>query len=767
MRSRQLILALALVAGACSSGAGTATNVPVDGTSNDSGAGTATNVPVDGTTESTGALETTTSATTPPAPPCGGLDEQAWVPLGEPGTGGWGTALTVSPHDPSVVLGAGDVFGIARSEDGGATWTPTPGRLSEEIGQITWHPTDPDVVWAATLSGPHVSRDAGQTWEPARDGFPEISPDSFSAPVEVIVFDPADNARLLAFGGSTRLSEQTGPPALTGTPALGVVWESLDGGASWSSLSTIIPGVAINDAVFVPGSELVAAVDEVGLFSSPDGGRSWTQNGSGLPHGNIRDLEAHPQRPRQVLAALGSLDTPAGVAPGGIYRSVDGGLSFGPSQDGVAIQQSSTRRVATNVWSVRVAPSDASIVYAGDTAWGSEAMYRSDDGGLSWRQVLGNQAGALDLFYSSPPTAHAIGIDPARPDHVIALSNEHVLASDDGGASWTDLAAPLVTADSAAGTGFSGLVTTDIIVDPDDPSRLLTTSFDGGNLIVSSDAGATWLRPISSQRPYGGGQKIEFSADPVSSTVLVLLGQQSMFSGIARSVDGGTTWTVVAGAGAGLPELDTEEVADALVATADGYLASIGGLLYRSTDDGLTWAALGVPAAFDDLATTGEPGATIWAASGSGSFASDDGGLTWRPLEGGPADTREVVVAPDDPDTVYWTSWRTEDAGLWRLDDSGWVRLSDDFYAYSVAVDPFAPDRLMLATNDDPFHDRVESTGVSCSTDGGVTWTVVSDGLPSPRATALAFHPTQPGIVFAGSNGLGFYRADLGAMPTP
>jgi photosystem II stability/assembly factor-like uncharacterized protein len=445
---------------------------------------------------------------------------------------------------------------------------------------------------------------------------------------------------------------------------------------------------------------------------------------------------------------------------------VDGGLSFGPSQDGLAIQQSSTRRIATNVWSIRLAPSDASIAYAGDTAWGAEAIYRSDDGGLSWRQVLGNQAVTPELFYSSPPTAHAIGIDPARPDHVIALSNEHVLATEDGGATWTDLAAPLVTADSAIGTGYSGLVTTDIVLDPDDPARILTSSFDGGNLIVSADAGATWTRPLAAERPYGGGQQIVFSADPSSSTVVALLGQQGVFSGVARSIDGGTTWTIVAGAAAGLPEGETQAAADAIVATADGYLASIGGLLYRSTDDGLTWAAIGVPAAFDDLATTGETGSTIWAASGSGQFASDDGGLTWRPIEGGPVDAREVIVAPDDPDTVFWTSWRTADAGLWRLDGSGWTRLTDDFYAYSVAVDPFDPDRLVLATNDDPFHDKVESTGVLCSTDGGSTWTVVSDGLPSPRVTALAFHPAEPGLVFAGSNGLGFYRADLGAMPT-
>jgi hypothetical protein len=98
-----------------------------------------------------------------------------WQPLREPGCGGWVTSLVVSPFDSSRLLVGGDLLGIGVSTDRGDSWRPALGLGSWEICDFTWHPTDPEVVWVGTYSGPHVSHDGGLTWQERRKGFPAVS----------------------------------------------------------------------------------------------------------------------------------------------------------------------------------------------------------------------------------------------------------------------------------------------------------------------------------------------------------------------------------------------------------------------------------------------------------------------------------------------------------------------------------------------------------------------------------------------------------------
>ena len=127
-----------------------------------------------------------------------------WSTLNEPGSGGAITALAVSPHDARRVLVGGDMLGIGVSEDRGERWQPGIGLPSYEIGEFTFHPKEPLVVWAGTMSGPCVSRDGGHRWEWKRQGFPTVAWGGYSAPIQKILFDPQHAGRLLAFGGSRR-----------------------------------------------------------------------------------------------------------------------------------------------------------------------------------------------------------------------------------------------------------------------------------------------------------------------------------------------------------------------------------------------------------------------------------------------------------------------------------------------------------------------------------------------------------------------------------
>src|SRR5207237_1340305 len=61
------------------------------------------------------------------------------------------------------------VGGVARSRDGGLTWTPTVD-VEADVHQVLAHPKRPDVVLAAAYEGFGISRDGGDTWEFLTDG---------------------------------------------------------------------------------------------------------------------------------------------------------------------------------------------------------------------------------------------------------------------------------------------------------------------------------------------------------------------------------------------------------------------------------------------------------------------------------------------------------------------------------------------------------------------------------------------------------------------
>src|ERR1700722_9620339 len=96
-----------------------------------------------------------------------------WDPLYDPGAGGWMVSIEVSPFDSQKLVLGGDILGVGTSENAGQTWQPSMGLVAGwEMGDATFHPTDPNVVWIGSLSGPYKSTDGGKNWTLKRNGFP-------------------------------------------------------------------------------------------------------------------------------------------------------------------------------------------------------------------------------------------------------------------------------------------------------------------------------------------------------------------------------------------------------------------------------------------------------------------------------------------------------------------------------------------------------------------------------------------------------------------
>ena len=207
-----------------------------------------------------------------------------WQLLRGPGSGDV-EELLIDPRNPARVLAViGQPGGVYVSTDGGESWSRVlPGR----IVALAQAPSDPDVLYAATLSSPPAplraevcrSTDGGASW-----GCSGFGPEEKGG-VGALAVDPRDSSVVLA-------SLATG------------IHLSLDGGATWSLHR---PGFSASELLFDPRDPEVlwANARHTGVFRSTDGGRSWTPMNRGLTHPLVLDLELDPSG-RVLLAATNS-----------------------------------------------------------------------------------------------------------------------------------------------------------------------------------------------------------------------------------------------------------------------------------------------------------------------------------------------------------------------------------------------------------------------------------------------------------------------------
>ena len=757
---RRLAIVAALVAAAGCSSAG-------ETTTPSSTATTASTGSTDASDGSAGSTATTgTSTTTEPEPV--NLLPATFTHLTEPGVGGRITSIAFDPSDVDRLLVGGDMLGIALTDDFGRSWSSTTGMASWEIGDITATPAADGRIWTGTLSGPHASDDGGLTWSLERTGMPPIESTRYSLPIESVLVDPSDGTRLLAFSGNQR--NWTAPGALLDGQwqGDGSVWVSENAGSSWSRLATVAPGGNIRGASFAgtDGSVVLAAVGDQGVWVSTDAGASWQQRNDGLPHANAYDIVGHPTDASVAWVALGEGPKVNGRhVAGGIWRTADAGVTWQPANEGLDIVANSTANDTGSFHQIVLAPSDPDRLYTSNVAPGQAAVYRSDDGGGSWARIADGSTPRPNA-YEGALRGYDIAVHPSDPDRIAFGSDDTLLGSTDGGATWTDLTTDAPRPGEFAGRGYSGLVTTDIVFDTRRPDEVILLAFDGGNFIQSVDDGATWRRTVQSISLWGGGVEAVYSpTDP--STIYVLLGQFSNFRGIGRSRDGGATFDLLVGAAHGLPERgNVDGGADGITALAgadagaDTILTVVGRTLYRSADGGATFSPDGTLQNVRDVAVAGD-GATVFAATGGAVFRSVDGGLSFTELAGSPPGVSALFPSAAEPDHIYAVAFRDGPGGVHRFDGSGWTQIFIDEFAHAVAVDPTDPDKIAVVTTEPAFHDVSNATGVYLSADGGRTWTNFNDGLPMTRLRAVEFDPNEPDRVVVGTTGRGFYEVSF------
>ena len=687
-----------------------------------------------------------------------------WTPLCEPGSGGRLTSMAVSPHDSMHVLLGGDMLGIGVSFDRGDSWQATFGLLNWEIADFTFHPSRSNVVWAATMGGPYISRDGGVTWECRRDGMPDMAGYHYSEPLQKILFDPSNEQRLLGFCGSHRHFHED-----NANSEFGAVWESTDGGESWRYLTTLggdrYHGGNIMNACFAGTSSdtLWAAVYGDGVYLSVNGGTDWHERNSGFPFANPAWVESHPHDSRIAWVAMDNrLDEGASERLHGmICKTTNAGESWTETSTGLPdiVTGADPNRTA-RYEIVRVAPTDPDLLFTSNTSWPQAGLFFSRDGGMSWSET----AETFEKAYVAGPSMEFACFDPANEDVVFAGNSSYVLRTIDGGATWTDATSFRPPGETNwRGRGYSGLVAKDFAFHHDDPSIAAFTAMDHGNFWMSVDSLYTWKWGGEGFPNFGGGSEVSFSG---TGTIFVTLGQSSSFSGIARSRDAGQSWDILTGNGLPAKGAADGKATDVHVEPDDSanVLAVAGGTLYRSEDCGHSWSPLFTAASVNcmDVSPGNDPVVCLATDNGLYRGSISDG---FSKVGGGPAEPGFCVISPHNPATVYVTSWRKDDGGVWRCDGAEWVRLSTDTFARALAVHPSDSSILVYTTDDHPYHDSSFASGVYLSTDYGESWTAENEGLACLRGTVIVFNPHDPSQLVFGSGGRGFFLGTLAGHP--
>jgi photosystem II stability/assembly factor-like uncharacterized protein len=235
-----------------------------------------------------------------------------------------------------------------------------------------------------------------------------------------------------------------------------------------------------------------------------------------------------------------------GASSGGVWKSSDGGTTWGPIFDD---------QPAQSIGALAVAPSDPNVVWVGtgeafirSNVSVGNGVYKSTDAGKTWKHMGLEKTGRIGR----------VAIDLRNPDVVLVAALGHcygpqkergVFRTKDGGKTWEQV----LFADENTGCF-------EIAMDSNNPRILFAGMWPivihtygresggpNGGIWKSSDGGDTWKRLTGSGLPEPPVGKIGLAVAPSNSNVVyALIETGSPNRGVLwRSDDGGENWRIV------------------------------------------------------------------------------------------------------------------------------------------------------------------------------------------------------------------------------
>jgi photosystem II stability/assembly factor-like uncharacterized protein len=330
-----------------------------------------------------------------------------------------------------------------------------------------------------------------------------------------------------------------------GVPTIRVVAQSTDGAIDkaivdalkWRSIGPLRGGrsIAISGVKGRPKEGYFGAVGG-GLWKTVDGGLSWNPVTDGqIKSSSVGAVAVSDSNPDVVYIGMGESCIRGNIMPGdGVYKSTDAGKTW--TQVGF--------RNSDAISKIRIHPTNPDIVFVADFGlYGKESdergIFKTTDGGKSWKKVLFKDAksGGVDVAIDrrNPNVMFAALWEAYRVEYQMSSGGpgSGLYKSTDGGDTWRE-----ITRTGGLPQGLYGKMS--IAISGADSTRVYAlVENDKGGLYSSDDAGATWklVNEARSVRQRAFYYTHAF-ADPNNKDVVYMLNTSAF-----RSVDGGKTLT--------------------------------------------------------------------------------------------------------------------------------------------------------------------------------------------------------------------------------
>ncbi|MCO5724292.1 WD40/YVTN/BNR-like repeat-containing protein [Robiginitalea marina] len=500
-----------------------------------------------------------------------------------------------------------------------------------------------------------------------------------------------------------------------------------------------------------------------GVWRTMDGGRTWENISDGYFGGSIGAVEVAQSDPNVIYVGGGEKTVRGNVSSGyGAWKSVDAGKTW--TEAGLDKSRHIPR--------LRVHPDNPDVVFAavlGDIykPTPDRGIYKTTDGGKTWRQVLfvNEQAGAVDLTFdpTNPRILYASTWRVQRTPHSLSSGGEGsaLWKSTDSGETWSE-----ISKNEGFPTDTLGII--GVTVSPANPQRVwaIVENKEKGGLYRSEDGGGKWTQ-VNSERKLRqrAWYYTRVYADTHDENTVYVLNVQ-----YHRSTDGGKTFNTF-----NAPHGDHH---DLWIAPEDPNRMIIGddGGAQVSYDAGTTWSTYyNQPTAqFYRVTTDNAFPYRIYAAQQDNStirirHRSDGYGIgedDWEETAGG--ESAHIAVDPENDDIVYGGSYG---GFLTRVNhDARTVRAVNVWpdnpmgYGAEGMKYRFQWNFPIIFSRHDPKKLYTFSNHVHLSTDEGQSWELLSPDLTRNDPDKLV---SSGGPITQDNTGVEYYCTIFAANESP
>ena len=341
------------------------------------------------------------------------------------------------------------------------------------------------------------------------------------------------------------------------------IYKSEDGGLTWTHIINGLRSPYIYEIAIDPfdSQHLLASVYTFGVDQSFDGGETWEDTSGFPPYAVSYSIDFDPTDSQIVYTAIRTA-TQGSVYPGGVWKSINGGISWGE-----VTSTSNGFYEEDYIYDLAIDPRDPRIVYTANHRTG---VYRTTDAGVTWKKV------SSGLVHQD---IRDIQVNPVNGRVYAGIWDGYGFAySDNGGSSWTN----------NSWSNGADLYVFEIQYDPEQPNNIYLTTANGVYSCLNPSAGST-CNVITSSGQFVWDLALDDHGAPASNGRTNTMYTAIQHFGVRKSVNGGVVFDP------SYKGIDANIVHSVMVNPADPNIQFVSAHnrgLFRTLDGGTVWKSL-------------------------------------------------------------------------------------------------------------------------------------------------------------------------------